>query len=270
MNIDAYLERIGLDYRPPPTLAGLTAVHRAHLFAVPYENLDVQLGRTVGLAVPAIFDKIVTRRRGGWCYEMNGVLGWALGQLGFRVTRATGAVMREMFADPTHGNHLVLRVDMGEGVWLADAGFGDGPVDPIRVVEGEFSANGFTFKLTHESDGWWRMHNLPGIGAKSFDFNLAPADEAMLQERCTFLQTAPASNFVLNFTAQRCVPHGLVIIRGRTFRRVRPDGQEERLIASAEDFVETLRGEFGIVDPEAATIWPKVVARHEQLFGPAA
>jgi N-hydroxyarylamine O-acetyltransferase len=66
MDIDAYLGRIGLTGRPPPTLEGLKALHRAHLAAIPYENFDVQLGRPVTIAVPAIYDKIVGRRRGGW------------------------------------------------------------------------------------------------------------------------------------------------------------------------------------------------------------
>src|ERR1700753_3713812 len=111
MNIGAYLRRIGLPGPLPPTLETLRRVHAAHLRAIPYENIDVQLGRPVTIERAAIFDKIVNRRRGGWCYEMNGLLGWALGELGFKVTRATGAVMREMFGQATEANHLVLRVE---------------------------------------------------------------------------------------------------------------------------------------------------------------
>ena len=110
MDIDAYLARIDLSWPLPPTLETLTVVHRAHLRAIPYENLDVQLGRPVTIERPAIFEKIVSRHRGGWCYEMNGLLGWALGELGFRVTRVAGAVMREAMVDAFIGNHLVLKV----------------------------------------------------------------------------------------------------------------------------------------------------------------
>ena len=94
MDVDAYLNRIGLAQRPDATLAGLTALHRTHLLEIPYENLDVQLGRPVTLALEPIFEKVVTNRRGGWCYGMDGLLGWALGGLGVWVTRATGAVLR--------------------------------------------------------------------------------------------------------------------------------------------------------------------------------
>ena len=163
MNLDAYLARIGLDHRPPATLEGLTTLHNAHLTAISYENLDVQLGRPVTIERPAIYDKIVTRRRGGWCYEMNGILGWALGELGFEVTRATGAVMRAAAGDAKNGNHLVLRVELPQGLYLADVGFGDGPRDPIRVVAGDFVSYGFPFALTQHNGDWWRLSDLrPG------------------------------------------------------------------------------------------------------------
>ncbi|MGZ5987852.1 MAG: arylamine N-acetyltransferase family protein, partial [Rhizomicrobium sp.] len=130
MDISDYLGRIGLTGRPEPTLAGLRTLHHAHLVSIPYEDLDVQLGKPLTTDPMAAYDKIVNRRRGGWCYEMNGVFGWALGELGFDVTRATGAVMREAMGELSDGNHLVLKVVLKEGVYLADVGFGDGPRDP--------------------------------------------------------------------------------------------------------------------------------------------
>ncbi|MGH6992785.1 MAG: arylamine N-acetyltransferase family protein [Caulobacteraceae bacterium] len=117
----------------------MTALRHAHLRAVPYENLEVQLGRPVTIELPAIFEKIVSRRRGGWCYAMNGIFGWALGELGFCVRRATGAV-------GSAGDHLVLRVELteegGEGLYLADVGVCTGPLDPIPVREGGLWAGG--------------------------------------------------------------------------------------------------------------------------------
>src|SRR3569832_1468013 len=146
MDIDAYLRRVGLRERPPANLEGLKTLHRAHLRAIPYESLDVQFGRPVAIERPAI-------------YEKNGLFGWALDELGFKVTRSTGAVMREMFGDVTLRNHLVLRVELDEGLYLADVGFGDGPVEPIRIVEGPFTAGGLPFSVTRVDDDWWRLHN---------------------------------------------------------------------------------------------------------------
>lgn len=88
--IKDYFERIGYSGEHSPSLATLEAVFRAHVGAIPFENLDVQLGRPVSLDVSAIQTKLVAARRGGWCFEQNGLLGWALGELGFSVRRVSG------------------------------------------------------------------------------------------------------------------------------------------------------------------------------------
>ena len=183
MNVDRYLQRISCPRPHRADLDGLRAIHRAHLRTIPYENLDVQLQRPLTIEPSAAYEKIVERNRGGWCYEMNGLLGWALGELGYRVTRATGAVRRDVFGELSVGNHLVLRIDMDEGVFLADTGFGDGPHDPFRIAPGQFSDGRFTYELTREEGSWWRFHNAPrGGGADTFDFSPIPADEKLFAE----------------------------------------------------------------------------------------
>jgi N-hydroxyarylamine O-acetyltransferase len=267
MHVDRYLERIGVTCPIEPNLESLRALHRAHLLAIPYENLDVQLGRPVTIEIPAIYRKIVENGRGGWCYEMNGILGWALKELGFRVTRATGAVMREMGGDASNGNHLVLRVETDEGLYLADVGFGDGPLEPFAVTPGGFTAHGFDFGLTRIDENWWRLRNHPASGAPSFDFNLAPADETLFAAQCRRLQTSPDSTFVQNVLCFRFTPEGLVNLRGRVLRTVTPQGVSERLLENAGEFQAVIGETLGLSVPEAATLWPRVCARHEQLFG---
>jgi N-hydroxyarylamine O-acetyltransferase len=266
MNIDAYLHRIGLTERPTATLAGLRAVHRAHLLAIPYENLDVLLRRPVTIDLPAIYEKIVERKRGGWCYEMNGMLGWALAEIGFHVTRATGSVMREMFGDRCNANHLVLRVQLPEGLYLADAGFGDGPHDPIPVATGAFRSEGFEFNLRRVDDQWWRFYSHSLGAAPSFDFNLAPADEAQLAAQCEALQTDPQSHFRQNLFCFRHTPQGVTSLRGRVLRKVTPQGFQERVLADADDLIVALKKEIGLDVPEARSLWPAIVARHEDVM----
>ncbi len=267
MDLDAYLARIGLDRPVAPTLDGLRTLHRAHLRAIPYENLDVQFGHPVTLDRNAIFDKLVTRKRGGWCYEMNGLFGWALAELGFNVTRATGSVMRSARGPAADGNHLVLRVELGKGTWLADVGFGDGTLDPIPVRSGAFTANGFGFSVERLDADWWRFHNHPAGAAASFDFHLAPADENLLARQCRWLQTSEDSPFVQNLTVQRHLEDGLVVLRGRVLRGITPTGVTEMTIDDADSFTATLRDTFGLDLPQAASLWPVVMARHEALFG---
>lgn len=268
MDLQAYFDRIGFAGEARPDLATLRALHRAHLLAIPYENLDVQLGRPVTPDPAAAFDKLVTRRRGGWCYEMNGVLGEALRAVGFEVTRLAGGVMRELAGDGQAGNHLVLRVDLPQGPWIADVGFGDGSLEPYPLSPAPVAADGFHFRLQDLDGRWWRFHNHAEGGAKSYDFTLDAAAPDLLAAKCQWLQTAPESPFVQNAVVQRWRPGGrLLQMRGRTLREVRPDGVETRLIASADDYVDTLGRAFDLDLPEAATLWPRICERHEALFG---
>lgn len=265
--IESYLARIGIERPRQADLAALRAIHRAHLLAIPYENLDVQLGTRLTTSPSDAFEKLVRRKRGGWCYEMNGVLGWALEQLGFRVTRGAGAVMREVSGDQVIGNHLVLRVDLDECVYLADAGFGDGPIEPFAVAERSFSDGRFEFALSDIGNGWWRLHNHPLGAAKSFDFTLQRGSEDQLARLCDFLQTAPVSPFVQNLVCQRHTTDGLVVLRGKVLRRITPVETKERILASADELVSVLESAFGLHVPEAATLWPKIQERHAAVFG---
>lgn len=268
MDLQAYFDRIGFEGEARPDLQTLRALHRAQLLAIPYENLDVQLGRPVTLEPKDAFAKLVRGRRGGWCYEMNGLLGAALEAVGFRVTRLAGGVHRATMGDGMVGNHLVLKVDLEEP-WIADVGFGDGSLEPFPLKEHAFEAHGFGFRLERLADGWWRFHNHEFGGAPSFDFCDEPADPARLAERCGWLQSAPESNFVLNAVVQRFTPQGLLQLRGRTLRAVRPGHKAERLIGSADEYAEVLARDFGLELPEAAALWPRIEARHAELFAPA-
>jgi N-hydroxyarylamine O-acetyltransferase len=266
MRVDRYLERIGLERPIRPDLESLRAIHRAHLMSIAYENFDVQFGRPVTIDIPAIYEKIVENGRGGWCYEMNGIFGWALTELGFKVTRATGAVMREMGGAASEGNHLVLTVELDEGVYLADVGFGDGTLHPFAVRPGAFAANGFDFAVTRVDEHWWRFHNHRYSGAPSFDFNLAPADESLLAAKCDSLQRAPDSIFVQNLICFRHGDSGFVVLRGRVLREVTPEGVSERVLENADEFRSVIADVFALNVPDAGSLWPKICARHAELF----
>ncbi|MDZ4775311.1 MAG: arylamine N-acetyltransferase [Alphaproteobacteria bacterium] len=265
MNLSAYLSRVGFDATPRPDIATLRALHRAHLEAIPYENLDVQLGAPTTPDPAAAFAKIVTRRRGGWCYEMNGVFGTALEAIGFKVTRLAGAVMREFAGDGQIGNHLVLIVDLDEP-WLADVGFGDGLVEAVPLKDAAIRQSVFDFRLEDMRDGWWRLHNHAEGGARSFDFNLAVRDEARLAERCAFLQTDPSSLFMRNGVIQRHGNGAMAMLVNKVLKRVTPAGVTREEIPDAGAYTRTLREVFDLDAPEAATLWPRIVERHDAML----
>ena len=266
MDLKAYFERIGYAGDPRPDLATLCALHRAHLLAIPYENLDVQLGRPVGADAEAAFEKIVAGGRGGWCYEMNGLFAAVLEEVGFKVVRMAGAVMREVMGNLVLGNHLVLLVEIAGERWVADVGFGDGSLEPFPLRPGPFTVAGNAFALEQVDGPWWRFRNHQFGSARSFDFIPEAAPPGVLAAHNAWQQTAPESSFVMNLVVQRFTDRGLIQLHGRVLRRVRRGRQEKRLLGSPAHLVRVLGREFGLDVPEAASLWPKVLARHEQLF----
>ncbi|MBL8555236.1 MAG: arylamine N-acetyltransferase [Phenylobacterium sp.] len=266
MDLQAYFDRIGYTGDARPDLATLRAVHRAHALGVSYESFDVQFGTPLTPDPAAAFDKIVRRGRGGWCYEMNGVLGAALDAIGFEVTRLAGGVHRATRGDDAVGNHLVLMVDVNGEPWIADVGFGDGPREPFPLREGPVISDGYAYRLEQLDAGWWRFHNHPLGGAPSFDFTTRPADPALLARVCGELQTSPQSPFVMVAIAQRHMPDEIRMLRGRLFRRVKADRKDEHLIPDPDAFVALLAREFELELPQAAALWPTICRRHEELF----
>ena len=261
-----YLERIGHGWHVRPDLETLRSLHRAHVEAIPFENLDVQLGETPSLEIGAIFDKLVERRRGGWCYEMNGLFGWALGRIGFEVTRVACGVMRQVGGEERMGTHLALLVRIDGEPWLADVGFGSSLAAPIPLRAAEHRHEPFAVSLAETGDGHWRFSEWSKGEPFSFDFRPEPADEALLAAKCRWQASAPESNFVLNFVAQRRTGEEHLALRGRILGRRTSAGAEQRTVSDADEFAAVLAAEFAIEHPDIRSIWPQVCARHEQLF----
>jgi arylamine N-acetyltransferase len=266
MELQAYLDRIGFAGRPEPDLATLGRIQRGHLECIPYENLDVQLGRRVTLEPRDAFAKLVTAGRGGWCYEMNGLFRWALERVGFHVMPMTGAVLRAQRGDVAIGNHLALTVDLDEP-YLVDVGLGDGPSEPIPLREGSYRQGWRSLRLERLEDGWWRFHNHDRAFATSFDFQHRPADWDRLGGQCHWLQTSPDSRFVQNLVCLRHEPDGVVALVGRVLKTVDEEGATDQILDTVEAYVEALTARFGIQLPQAADLWPQIARRHEELFG---
>ena len=269
MELSAYLERIAYTGPVQANEQTLIQIHRHHLLEISYENLDIQLGRRVDLDLKSIYSKIVENGRGGWCYEMNGLLEWALREIGFRVKRVNGGVARDVRGDKVVGNHLVLLVDLGN-TWVADVGFGDGFLEPIPLSSGAINQRGFEYFLEHLPDGYWRLHNHKHGSAPTYDFAEGPADEQLFFTHNKYLQTSEESQFVMNLTCQRFVEDGYQIQLGRVARHVTPSGIKSWLIEDADQLVGRLRSDFNLDVPELASIWPQIVERHEKLFPAAA
>jgi N-hydroxyarylamine O-acetyltransferase len=265
LNLERFFVRIGYQGQPACDATTLKAVHRAFAINVPYEALDIQLGKRMARDVAEAYAKIVDEGRGGWCYEANGLLAWAYESLGFKVTRLCGGVMREKLGDWSLGNHLVLLVTCEGQTWLADVGFGDGLIEPVLLREGPFETGIFTCRLEDLGQGWWRYHNDPRGASPSFDFNTNQTDKTLLDQRASWLETDPKSPFVLNAVAQIWTPSSQKTLRGRVFSVAKTDETAKELVVSQARYHQILRDHFGIRIEEGQGLWERICARHEAL-----
>ncbi len=265
MNLQTYLDRIEYTGSLEPNLETLRAVHRAHLLSIPYENLDIHLGRTLTLEVRDAYERIVLEHRGGWCFEMNGLLVWALREIGFEVRLLFGSVERTDLTGSPYGDHLVLLVMIERQRFVADVGFGDGFLEPLPLLEAESVQRGFAYRLERVASGpreHWVVHNHPRGSAKRFDFTLEPHDLQDFASRCTWLQTAPESGFVKTTVCQKSTLDGFITLRGATLTTLTPHQETKRVLETQHDFETVLRDEFRIRLPDVSPLWAKVWARH--------
>jgi N-hydroxyarylamine O-acetyltransferase len=250
LDLDAYLARIG-ERRPlVPGLDALVAVHRAHCAAIPFENLDILLGREVALDLPALEAKLVRGRRGGYCFEQNTLFGAALESMGYRV-RSLAARVRAGTTEVRPRTHMLLQVDLPEGAFLADVGFGgDGPVHPIPLAEGsETWVGGMGHRLRREGDLRVLEGNTGGGWADLYAFTLEPHFPVDFEMANHFTSTHPRSAFVLHLTVQRSWPERRVILRNRDLS-VRENGvTRTTTVRDPEHLLEVLAAHFGLVFP---------------------
>jgi N-hydroxyarylamine O-acetyltransferase len=258
--LNAYLERINYHGDVRPDLETLTAVHRAHLFNIPYENLDIHRGGYLSVQVDAIFEKIVVNRRGGWCYEMNGLLAWALREIGFDVTLLGSTVNRQPTGKVIEGNHLILRVQLDEP-YLADVGFGNGLIEPIPLAAGTYKQGYLEYGLRHDGERWWFQNHI--YGGAGFDFTLDGHELEDFAAQSHELQTWPESGFVRNTVCFRFNDQGYTSLRGAVIGRITAEGLQESVIDNPAYYRQVLAETFDLRLPDTDALWEKVWARHQ-------
>ncbi|MGH9501564.1 MAG: arylamine N-acetyltransferase family protein [Terriglobales bacterium] len=246
--VSDYLQRIGYTGSREPTARTLREVHRAHLFTVPFENLDIGLGRKIVCQEELFLRKIVDRRRGGFCYELNGAFAALLRELGFKVTRLSARVARENGESTPEFDHLALRVDLEEA-WLADVGFGDSFVDPLRLEAGaEQEQAGRKFRITAQGGV---LHLVgtdhQGEWKRQYSFTQIPRRLDEFAGMCHYHQTSPESHFTQQTLCSMATPAGRITLSGRGLIITRNGEREERLLKSDEEWQSALKEYFGVV-----------------------
>lgn len=249
MNDAAYLDRIAYTGDLAPTATTLAALHVAHLRAVPFENLDISLGRPLRLDLPALYDKVVTRRRGGFCYELNGLFAWLLEDLGYTVERLAAGVARQAGGFGPSFDHLTLRVRCPDDAtpWLADVGFGDSFLAPLRLDTTDVQPQDQSaYRIDADGDQhrlWQRDHG--GAWEPQYCFDLTPHDLAEYEPMCLYHQTSPQSSFTQRRVCTLATRDGRVTLAEGRLVTTRGDRREERPVAEAERAA-VLREMFGL------------------------
>jgi N-hydroxyarylamine O-acetyltransferase len=247
MDVDAYLERIG--YRGPlaPTAETLRRLHVAHLLTVPFENLSIHASEPILLEDDSLFDKVVARRRGGFCYELNGLFASLLRALGFHVEMLSAAVAKPTGEFSPDFAHMALLVTLKER-WLADVGFGDSFVEPLLLDErAEQTQGARAFRI--EEDGARLVllrRDAGGAWEPQYRFGLEPHAFADYAEMCRFHQTSPESHFTRSRICSRLTSDGRVTLSGARLITTSGGEKVERELEGETEYTAALLEHFGI------------------------
>ena len=248
MNIKAYLERINYHDSLALTAETLRGLQVAHLLAVPFENLSIHAGEPIVLEDDALFDKIVERRRGGFCYELNGLFAALLRALSFDVAMLSAGVANAEGVFGPSFDHMALMVTLDER-WLVDVGFGDSFREPLLLdqrseqVQGEhayrIALEGGYLTLKHRTDeNAWQAQ---------YRFTLQPYQYSDYAKMCQYHQTSPQSHFTRARICSRATRKGRLTLSEMRFITTTLSGdRQEQALTSQEEYETILYEHFGI------------------------
>ena len=243
-----YLKRIKYRGSLRPSLRNLAALHKYHLMSVPFENLDIHLGRPIILSQGAFHEKIVKQRRGGFCYELNGSFAALLTRLGFRVRMLSARVAQKGGGFSPEFDHMVLLVKSKDR-WLADVGFGDSFMEPKRLDYQDSQVDdGRIYRITRRAGGrllsrWDGERNL---WEPQYLFNMRPRKIKDFVRRCRWQQTSPNSHFKKGRLCTRLTSYGRVTLTDRKLIVTRGPERIMQQVRSRVEFDRLLRKWFAM------------------------
>ncbi|XP_069840545.1 arylamine N-acetyltransferase, pineal gland isozyme NAT-10-like [Dendropsophus ebraccatus] len=253
MDMKAYLQRVNLTDTGPPSLSALQELHRRHVLAVPFESLSIHSGEKIILDISWIYDKIVVRRRGGFCYENNGLFSWVLQQLGYQ-PRVLAARSRDRMTG-TYGlpfDHMISTVELEGRTWLCDVGYGEGIAEPVPLEAGwEGEQDSGVFRLQVEGDEWHMERKEEETWRCLYKFTLKECTFEDFREMCEYHQTSPSSFFVKKSFCTQLLPGARLTYVGHRLisTEYTKGGGCVRTTQELtnEEIPEILRDKFGIV-----------------------
>jgi N-hydroxyarylamine O-acetyltransferase len=242
----AYLDRIGYHGALPANIHVLRSLHRAHLLTVPFENLDIHLGRPILLDEARLFDKIIRQGRGGFCYELNGLFSALLRSLGFTVHRLSARVANGSGGFGIPFDHMALLVELNER-WLADVGFGDSFREPLRLDDrGEQVQESGRYRIDEGGDSLVLYREEDGAWKPQYTFSPQACELASFEKACRYHQTSPESSFTRRQVCTLARPQGRVTLSDRKLILTENGVRQEKELESESEVYSALREHFGI------------------------
>jgi N-hydroxyarylamine O-acetyltransferase len=248
VNTNSYLKRIDYTGSLEPSAATLRDLQVTHLQTVPFENLSIHSNEPVVLEDDALFSKIVERRRGGFCYELNGLFAALLRTLGFDVAMLAAGVANAQGGFGPKFDHMALMVSLDQR-WLVDVGFGDSFTEPLLLDEREVQTQGTdAFRIVAEDADLVLMRRKDGEAwIPQYRFDLQPHNYFDYQDMCNYHQTSPDSHFTKARLCSRATANGRITLSDMRFITTSGDLRDERTLTNQEEFNTLLRDQFGIV-----------------------
>lgn len=255
----AYLERIHFPIPEEllePSLHLLQLLHEAHLLTVPFENLSIHYGEPIVLQENKLFHKIVSQRRGGFCYELNGLFARLLQHFGFEVTLLSARVANDAGVFGPEFDHLTLLVHQVEDTsWLADVGFGDSFRLPLRfeadVEQVDIDGKKYRLQREEENEGQrasWILQQLhENTWQSQYRFTLHPHELDDFTEMCHYQQTSPESHFTQKRICSLATPTGRITLSDLLLITTEEEQRSERTLASEEEYRDVLKQRFEVV-----------------------
>jgi len=239
----------------------LRALQESHLLAVPFENLSIHSGQRIILEEEALFDKVVTRRRGGFCYELNGLFAVLLRTLGFKVDMLSARVANAAGEFGPDFDHMTLLVRLDKS-WLADVGFGDSFRQPLLIDEREEQVQqDRAYKICPEDDRLilWQRENDDEWKAQ-YSFTLQPFTFPDYAQMCHYHQTSAQSHFTQKRVCTRATPQGRITLTELRLITTEKGQRNEQILPDEEEYARVLRQQFGIPKESRATALGSVLA----------
>lgn len=250
MNLTAYLERINYHGALAPTAKTLRRLLAAHLFTVPFENLSIHCREPILLNDQSLFEKIVRRRRGGFCYEANGLFAALLREVGFDVAMLSAGVAKAEGGFGPDFDHMALRVNLDEP-WLVDVGFGDSFREPLLLENRSEQPQGERdYRIDSDEKSLILMQREGGAGEEwkaQYRFTLQPYEYPDFEEMCRYHQTSPLSHFTKGRLCSMATPDGRVTLSEMRLIITRNGQRQDFELNSEEDFAAALRDYFNII-----------------------